>query len=78
MSATARRRSSFPGRAYVLPRAADAALPVETVNLERGAADRLRRVSDRNLLRAMQEGYFGRPLDGYLAGRRYAANPRAG
>ncbi|PJE31656.1 PAN domain-containing protein, partial [Pseudooceanicola lipolyticus] len=51
----------FPGRAYVLPKAADAALPVETVNLTRLDL-RLRRVSDRNLLRAVQDGYFGRPL----------------
>ncbi|MFC3612682.1 alpha-2-macroglobulin family protein [Lutimaribacter marinistellae] len=51
----------FPGRNYVLPKAANAALPVETVNLT--ALDlTLRRVSDRNLLRAMQEGFFGRPL----------------
>ena len=51
----------FPGRAYVLPRAADAALPVETVNT--GTLDlRLRRVSDRNLLRTFQDEYFGRPL----------------
>ncbi|WP_245626833.1 alpha-2-macroglobulin family protein [Aestuariivita boseongensis] len=51
----------FPGRSYVLPKAADAALPVETVNLSRIDLA-LRRVSDRNLLRAVQEGYFGRPL----------------
>ena len=51
----------FPGRSYVLPKSADAALPVETVNLT--TLDlRLRRVSDRNLLRAVQDGYFGRPL----------------
>lgn len=51
----------FPGRSYVLPRSADAALPIETVNLN--TVDlRLRRVSDRNLLRAVQDGYFGRPL----------------
>ncbi len=51
----------FPGRSYVLPKSADAALPVETVNLT--ALDlRLRRISDRNLLRAFQDGYFGRPL----------------
>ena len=56
---------SFPGRAYVLPRAADAALPVETVNLSEVQLS-LRRVSDRNLLRTMQEGYFGQPLDGYM------------
>ncbi|MCB1340370.1 MAG: alpha-2-macroglobulin family protein [Pseudooceanicola sp.] len=51
----------FPGRAYVLPKAADAALPVETVNLTKLDL-LLRRVSDRNLLRAIQDGYFGRPL----------------
>ncbi len=54
----------FPGRAYVLPRSADAALPVETVNT--GTLDlTLRRVSDRNLVRAIRESYFGRPLSGY-------------
>ncbi|MEY8830437.1 alpha-2-macroglobulin family protein [Sedimentitalea sp. XS_ASV28] len=51
----------FPGRTYVLPRSADAALPVETVNVT--TLDlRLRRISDRNLLRAVQDGYFARPL----------------
>ncbi|WP_113912145.1 alpha-2-macroglobulin family protein [Roseovarius dicentrarchi] len=54
----------FPGRAYMLPRAADAALPVETVNLDSVELS-LRRVSDRNLLRAIQDDYFGRPLNGY-------------
>ncbi|NNE51805.1 MAG: alpha-2-macroglobulin family protein, partial [Sulfitobacter sp.] len=54
----------FPGRAYVLPRAADAALPVETVNVD--TLDlKLRRVSDRNLVRAIRESYFGRPLNKY-------------
>ena len=52
---------TFPGRAYVLPRAADTALPIETVNLDTVELE-LRRVSDRNLLRAMQDDYFGRPL----------------
>lgn len=51
----------FPGRSYVLPKSADAALPVETVNLD-VIELQLRRVSDRNLLRAVQDGYFGRPL----------------
>ena len=55
---------AFPGRAYVLPRAADAALPIETVNLDNVNLT-LRRVSDRNLLRAIQDDYFGRPLDEY-------------
>ncbi|MDK3071518.1 alpha-2-macroglobulin family protein [Sedimentitalea sp. JM2-8] len=51
----------FPGRSYVLPKSADSALPIETVNL--GTVDlQLRRISERNLLRAMQDGYFGRPL----------------
>ena len=54
----------FPGRAYVLPRAADAALPIETVNLAEVQLT-LRRVSDRNLLRAIQDDYFGRPLTDY-------------
>jgi len=62
---------SFPGRAYVLPRAADAALPVETVNLDEVKLV-LRRVSDRNLLRAIQENYFARPLSHY-AERNFAA-----
>ncbi len=51
----------FPGRSYVLPKTADAAIPVETVNLSNIELT-LRKVSDRNLLRAVQEGYFGRPL----------------
>ncbi|MGL4309609.1 MAG: alpha-2-macroglobulin family protein, partial [Paracoccaceae bacterium] len=54
----------FPGRAYILPRAAASGIPVETVNLE--TLDlKLRRVSDRNLLRAIQNDYFARPLDYY-------------
>lgn len=55
---------SFPGRAYVLPRAAEAALPIETVNLDEVQLS-LHRVSDRNLLRTMQQEYFGRPLAEY-------------
>lgn len=51
----------FPGRAYVLAKTDQAALPIESVNLTEVDL-RLRRVSDRNLLRSMQEGYFGRPL----------------
>lgn len=54
----------FPGRAYVLPRTAEAGVPVETVNLSEVGL-KLRRVSDRNLIRTMQEGYFGRPLSGW-------------
>ncbi|CAN0537672.1 unnamed protein product, partial [Laminaria digitata] len=55
---------SFPGRAYVLPRTADADLPIETVNLDEVDLV-LRRVSDRNLVRAIQDDYFGRPLGRY-------------
>ncbi len=55
---------SFLGRSYVLPKSADAALPIETVNLEEVELI-LRRVSDRNLLRTIQENYFGRPLSYY-------------
>lgn len=55
---------SFGGRAYVLPKTADAALPIETVNLDEVDLQ-LRRVSDRNLLRAIQQDFFGRPLSEY-------------
>lgn len=51
----------FPGRAYVLPAAGDAALPVETVNLTELDLT-LYRVTDRNLLRSIQQGYFGQRL----------------
>ncbi|WP_120499424.1 alpha-2-macroglobulin family protein [Roseovarius sp. EL26] len=63
---------SFPGRAYVLPRAADAALPIETVNLDTVDLS-LRRISDRNLLRAIQDNYFARPLSHY-AEQDFASN----
>ena len=51
----------FPGRAYVLPKGEGAALPVETVNTETLALT-LYRVTDRNLLRAFQNGYFSQPM----------------
>ncbi|MBR9844411.1 MAG: alpha-2-macroglobulin family protein, partial [Rhodobacteraceae bacterium] len=51
----------FPGRAYVLPRSADAGLPIETVNLDTVTL-KLQRVSDRNILRTLQNEYFGQPL----------------
>lgn len=55
---------SFPGRAYILPRGADSGLPVNTVNLD--SLDlTLMRVSDRNLVAAMREGYFARSLDAW-------------
>ncbi|MCW3782067.1 alpha-2-macroglobulin family protein [Defluviimonas salinarum] len=52
----------FPGRAYVLPRTDRAGIPVETVNTDRLDLTLLR-ISDRNLIRAIQSDYFGRPLD---------------
>ena len=57
---------SFPGRAYVLPRAADAGLPVETVNTDKLDL-RLLRISDRNLVAAMRDDYFARSLDYWAA-----------
>ena len=54
----------FPGRAYVLPKGAGSSIPVETVN----AADldlKLYRVSDRSILRAIQNDYFGTPMSYY-------------
>ena len=54
----------FPGRGYVLPKAGDAALPVQTVNTERLDLT-LYRVTDRNLLRSIQDYYFGAPINVY-------------
>ncbi|WP_348524761.1 alpha-2-macroglobulin family protein [Paracoccus marinaquae] len=52
----------FEGRSYVLPRMADAGLPVITVNTP--ALDlKLIRVSDRNLVRTLRDGYLARPMD---------------
>ena len=51
----------FSGRSYVLPKGDQVALPVETVNATQLDL-RLRRVSDRNLLRTLQEDFFARPL----------------
>ncbi|MEL7255008.1 MAG: alpha-2-macroglobulin family protein [Pseudomonadota bacterium] len=59
---------AFPGRAYVLPKSSDAALPVESVNLDEVDLQ-LMRMSDRNLLRVMQDDLFGRPLDHWAADR---------
>ncbi|MBA3909625.1 MAG: PAN domain-containing protein [Rhodobacter sp.] len=54
----------FPGRGYVLPNTADKALPVETVNTEKLDLT-LFRVTDRNLLRSIQDYYFGAPIQTY-------------
>lgn len=51
----------FPGRGYVLPQTGGAALPVETVNTTKLDLT-LFRVTDRNLLRSLQNGYFGAPM----------------
>jgi uncharacterized protein YfaS (alpha-2-macroglobulin family) len=55
---------SFPGRGYVLPKVADAALPVQTVNTEKLDLV-LFKVTDRNMLRSIQNSYFGWPLQEY-------------
>ncbi len=55
---------SFPGRGYVLPKVADAALPVTTVNTDKLDLT-LFAVTDRNLLRAIQNSYFGWPMQEY-------------
>lgn len=51
----------FPGRAYVLPASGEVALPIETVNVTELDLT-LRQISDRSILRAIQDNYFGRPL----------------
>ncbi len=51
----------FPGRAYVLARTPDAALPVVTVNLDEVELA-LRRVDDRNLMQMIQQNMFGQQL----------------
>ncbi len=48
---------SFPGRAYVLPKSAEAAVPVTTVNTDKVDLA-LFRVGDRNFVRAVQAGYI--------------------
>ncbi|MGL4322274.1 MAG: MG2 domain-containing protein, partial [Paracoccaceae bacterium] len=54
----------FPSRAYVLPRSADAGIPIETVNTDKLGLT-LFRVTDRNALRSMQDYYFGQNLQDY-------------
>lgn len=52
----------FPGRAYVLPKVGlEAALPIEAVNTAKAELT-LFRVTDRNILRAIQSDYFGEPM----------------
>ena len=54
----------FAGRAYVLPRLGGASIPVETVNTTKLDLT-LYQVTDRNLLRAIQEDYFAAPMQQY-------------
>ncbi len=56
----------FVGRAYVLPRLNGAGIPVESVNAKTLDLS-LSRISDRNLVRSIQEDYFARPLDYWQA-----------
>lgn len=56
----------FPGRAYVLPKAGSTGIPVATVNTTALELSLLR-LADRNLIRAMQDNLFGRPLDYWSA-----------
>ncbi len=51
----------FPGRSYILPAGGRTAIPVVTVNTDKVDLV-LRRISDRNLLRAIQSDYFGAPM----------------
>ncbi len=57
-------QARFPGRTYVLPRAGGASIPVETVNTTTLELT-LYAVSDRNMLRAIQDGYFSQPIGVY-------------
>ena len=54
----------FAGRAYVLPKASGTSIPVDTVNTTKLEL-KLFRVSDRNILRAIQNDYFGTPMPYY-------------
>ncbi|MEO6301217.1 MAG: PAN domain-containing protein, partial [Paracoccaceae bacterium] len=54
----------FTGRGYVLPRTGDAAIPVVTVNTTKLDLE-VYKVTDRNLLRIMQGGYFDTPMYDY-------------
>ncbi len=54
-------QARFASRAYVLPRTPDAGLPVETVNVTRLDLA-LSHMSDRNILRSLQEGLFSSNL----------------
>ncbi len=54
----------FAGRGYVLPKGGTPALPVQTVNTKTLDLT-LFRVTDRNLMRALQNGYLSTPMAEY-------------
>lgn len=54
----------FVGKAYVLPKGKAASIPIVTVNLSEVDL-KIHRVGDRNLVRAIQEKYFSRPLSAW-------------
>lgn len=54
----------FAGRGYVLPRGSEAFIPVQSVNTDKLNL-KLYRVTDRNLMRSLQNGYLGAPLQEY-------------
>lgn len=59
-------QARFGGRAYLLPAGGDQGLTVRTVNADRVALT-LYRMSDRNLVRALRDSMFARPLDDWRA-----------
>jgi uncharacterized protein YfaS (alpha-2-macroglobulin family) len=58
----------FLGRAYVLPKSGNAAIPVVSVNLDEVDL-KIHRVGDRNLLAVIQDGLFDSALSGYSEAR---------
>ncbi len=54
----------FTGRGYVLPKTGSASMPVVTVNTTKLDLE-VWKVTDRNLLRVMQNGYFDAPMYDY-------------
>lgn len=59
----------FPGRGYILPAGGPVALPLSGVNVSEVALT-LAKVSDRNLVRAVQEDFFGARM-GYWTGKQF-------
>ncbi len=58
----------FLGRAYVLPKSADAAIPVSSVNVD-AVELKLYRVGERNVAAVLRNGDFGGALSAFEAGR---------